>query len=72
MAVRAIAWCSCQPPVIMHREAASLPGAFILNVVVGKWSVDEETADHRFLADLVERTAHPCVARRFPVGLAGC
>jgi hypothetical protein len=33
---------------------------------VGKWSVDEETAD------LVERTARPCVTRRFPVGLAGC
>jgi hypothetical protein len=39
---------------------------------VGKWSVDEETADQSFLADLVERTARPCVTRRFPVGLAGC
>jgi hypothetical protein len=39
---------------------------------VGKWSVDEETADQSFPADLVERTARPCVTRRFPVGLAGC
>ena len=49
-----------------------MPGAFIFNIIVGKWSVDEETADHSFLADLVERTARPCVTRRFPVGLAGC
>jgi hypothetical protein len=49
-----------------------LPGAFILDVVWAKWSLDEETADHSFLADLVERTARPCVTRRFPVSLAGC
>ena len=61
-----------QRHVIMHQSPASRLGTFILNVVVGKWSVDEEAAGQRFLADLVERTARPCVTRRFPVGLAGC